>query len=73
MSDNGKRTAKTPAILILASFVIVVSRISLVRIALESYEKTRGLAFMLGSDTEIEWIEELEMADAIKREKKKQR
>jgi hypothetical protein len=44
---------------------------SLVTIALESYEKTRGLAFMLGSDTEIEWIEGMETTDAIKREKKK--
>ncbi len=45
----------------------------LATIALESFEKTRGLAFMLGSETEIEWVEELEMADAIKREKKKDR
>jgi AI-2 transport protein TqsA len=53
--------------------ILSVPMTSLVTIALESYKKTRGLAFMLGSDTEIEWIEELEMADAIKREKKKDR
>ena len=45
---------------------------SLVKIALESHEETRGLAIMLGSDTEIEWIEGLETADAIRREKKKE-
>ena len=44
---------------------------SLVTIALESYEETRGLAIMLGSDTEIEWIEGLESADEMRREKKK--
>ena len=44
---------------------------SLVKIGLESYEETQGLAIMLGSDTEIEWIEGLETADAIRREKKK--
>jgi predicted PurR-regulated permease PerM len=51
--------------------ILSVPMTSLVTIALESYEKTRGLAFMLGSDTEIEWIEGMETADAIKREKKK--
>jgi AI-2 transport protein TqsA len=51
--------------------ILSVPLTRLATIALESFEKTRGLAFMLGSDTEIEWIEELEMADAIKREKKK--
>jgi predicted PurR-regulated permease PerM len=52
--------------------ILSVPMTSLVTIALESYEETRGLAFMLGSATEVEWVEELEMADAIKREKKKQ-
>ncbi len=51
--------------------ILSVPMTSLVTIALESYEKTRGLAFMLGSDTEIEWIEGMETTDAIKREKKK--
>ena len=51
--------------------ILSVPMTSLVKIALESYEKTQGLAFMLGSDTEIELIEGLETADAIKREKKK--
>jgi predicted PurR-regulated permease PerM len=51
--------------------ILSVPMTSLVKIALESYEKTQGLAFMLGSDTEIEFIEGLETADAIKREKKK--
>jgi hypothetical protein len=32
---------------------------SLMKIALESYEGTRGLAIMLGSGTEIEWAEKL--------------
>jgi AI-2 transport protein TqsA len=45
---------------------------SLFKIALESYEETRGIAFMLGSDTEIEWIEGLETADAMRREKAKE-
>jgi predicted PurR-regulated permease PerM len=53
--------------------ILSVPMTSLATIALESYEKTRGLAFMLGSETEMEWIEELEMADAIKREKKRDR
>jgi predicted PurR-regulated permease PerM len=51
--------------------ILSVPMTSLVKIALESYEKTQGLAFMLGSDTEIEFIEGLETADAIRREKKK--
>jgi AI-2 transport protein TqsA len=51
--------------------ILSVPMTSLVTIALESYEKTRGLAFMLGSDTEIEWIEGMETADAMRREKKK--
>ena len=51
--------------------ILSVPMTSLVTIALESYEETRGLAFMLGSDTEIEWIEGMETADAIRREKKK--
>jgi AI-2 transport protein TqsA len=50
--------------------ILSVPMTSLVKIALESYEKTRGLAFMLGSNTKIELIEGLETADAIKREKK---
>jgi AI-2 transport protein TqsA len=53
--------------------ILSVPMTSLVTIALESYEKTRGLAFMLGSATEMERIEELETPDAIKRGKKKQR
>jgi len=36
--------------------ILSVPMTSLVKIALESYEETRGLAFMLGSGTEIEWI-----------------
>jgi len=51
--------------------ILSVPITSLVKIALESYEETRGLAIMLGSDTEIEWIEGLETADAIRREEKK--
>jgi AI-2 transport protein TqsA len=51
--------------------ILSVPMTSLVKIALESYEETRGLATMLGSGTEIEWIEGLETADAIRREKKK--
>jgi len=51
--------------------ILSVPMTSLVKIALESYEETRGLAIMLGSDTEIEWIEGLETADAMRREKKK--
>ncbi len=51
--------------------ILSVPMTSLVTIALESYEETRGLAIMLGSDTEIEWIEGMETADAIRREKKK--
>jgi predicted PurR-regulated permease PerM len=51
--------------------ILSVPMTSLVTIALESYEETRGLAIMLGSDTEIEWIEGLETADAIRREEKK--
>jgi predicted PurR-regulated permease PerM len=51
--------------------ILSVPMTSLVTIALESYEETRGIAFMLGSDTEIEWIEGLETADAMRREKKK--
>jgi AI-2 transport protein TqsA len=51
--------------------ILSVPMTSLVKIALESYEETRGLAIMLGSDTEIEYIEGLETADAIRREEKK--
>src|SRR5512135_1762648 len=51
--------------------ILSVPMTSLVKIALESYENTQGLAIMLGSDTEIEWIEGMETADAIRREKKK--
>jgi AI-2 transport protein TqsA len=36
--------------------ILSVPMTSLVKIALESYEETRGLAFMLGSGTEIGWI-----------------
>jgi predicted PurR-regulated permease PerM len=50
--------------------ILSVPMTSLVAIALQSYEETRGLAFMLGSDTEIEWIEGMETADAIRREEK---
>ena len=39
--------------------ILSVPMTSLVKIALESYEETRGLAIMLGSGTEIEWIEGL--------------
>ena len=51
--------------------ILSVPMTSLVKIALESYEETRGLAIMLGSATEIEWIEGMETADAMRREKKK--
>ena len=37
--------------------ILSVPMTSLVKIALESYEQTRGLAFMLGSGTEIEWLD----------------
>jgi len=39
--------------------ILSVPMTSLAKIALESYEGTRGLAIMLGSSTEIEWIEKL--------------
>jgi hypothetical protein len=35
--------------------ILSVPMTSLVKIALESYEETKGLAFMLGSGTESEW------------------
>src|SRR4030042_1398189 len=50
--------------------ILSVPMTRLVKIALESYEETRGLAIMLGSRTGIEWIEGLETADAIRREEK---
>ena len=53
--------------------ILSVPMTSLVTIALESYEGTRGLAVMLGSDTEIEWIEGMETADAMRREKKEEK
>jgi predicted PurR-regulated permease PerM len=53
--------------------ILSVPMTSLVTIALESYEETRGLAFMLGSANEMGRIEELETPAAIKRGKKKQR
>src|SRR4030043_574837 len=51
--------------------ILSVPMTSLVKIALESYEETRGLAIMLGSATQTERIKELETADAIRRAKKK--
>jgi predicted PurR-regulated permease PerM len=39
--------------------VLSVPMTSLAKIALESYEGTRGLAIMLGAGTETEWIEKL--------------
>jgi AI-2 transport protein TqsA len=51
--------------------ILSVPMTSLAKIVLESYESTGGIAIMLGSDTEIEWIEGMETADAIKREEKK--
>jgi len=36
--------------------VLSVPVTSLVKIALESHEDARGLALMLGSGTEIEWM-----------------
>jgi predicted PurR-regulated permease PerM len=39
--------------------ILSIPMTSLVKIALESYEDTRGLAIMLGSGTEIDWIEKL--------------
>jgi predicted PurR-regulated permease PerM len=53
--------------------ILSVPMTSLARIALESYEGTRGLAIMLGSDTEIELIEGMETADAMRREKKEEK
>jgi len=50
--------------------ILSVPMTSLVTIALESYEETRGLASCWDPDTEIEWIEGLETADAMRREKK---
>ena len=41
------------------------------QVTLESYEGTRGLAIMLGSDAKLEWIEGMETADAVRREKRK--
>lgn len=51
--------------------ILSVPMMSLAKIALETYEGTRWLAVMLGSVTEIEFVEGLEVADAIKRENKK--
>ena len=39
--------------------ILSIPMTSLVKIALESYEDTRRLAIMLGSGTEIDWIEKL--------------
>jgi AI-2 transport protein TqsA len=39
--------------------ILSVPMTSLVKVALESFEGTHGLAIMMGSDTEIEWIEKL--------------
>ena len=39
--------------------ILSVPMTSLAKIALESYDGTRGLAIMLGSGTEVEWIEKL--------------
>jgi predicted PurR-regulated permease PerM len=39
--------------------ILSVPMTSLVKIALESFEGTRGLAIMMASDSEIEWIEKL--------------
>jgi predicted PurR-regulated permease PerM len=39
--------------------ILSIPMTSLVKIALESYEGTQGLAIMLGSGTEIDWIEKL--------------
>jgi hypothetical protein len=36
--------------------ILSVPMTSLVKIALESHEETKGLAFMLGSGTESEWV-----------------
>jgi AI-2 transport protein TqsA len=41
--------------------ILSVPMTSLVKIALESYEGTRGLAFMLGTGTEIGWLERLRL------------
>jgi len=51
--------------------ILSVPMTSLVTITLASHENTRGLAIMLGSDTEIERIEGLEKADAMRCEEKK--
>jgi AI-2 transport protein TqsA len=51
--------------------ILSVPMTSLVKIALESYESTGGLAIMLGTDADIELIEGMETMDAIKREEKK--
>ena len=53
--------------------ILSVPMTSLVKIALGSFKGTRGgVAIMLGSDTDIEWIEGMETADAIRRDKKKE-
>lgn len=51
--------------------ILSVPMTSLVKIALGSHEETRGIAIMLGSATEIQSIEDLEIADALRRKKKK--
>jgi len=50
--------------------ILSVPMTSLVKIALESYEETRGLAFMLGSGTDIEWTG-LKPRKRLRREEKK--
>ena len=51
--------------------ILSVPITSLVKIALESYEGTRGFAIMLGSGTKIEWIKGLKRRREIIREEKK--
>ena len=50
--------------------ILSVPMTSLVKIALESYEETRGLAFMLGSGTETVWTD-VKPRKRLRREEKK--
>ena len=51
--------------------ILSVPMTSLVKIALESYEETQGLAIMLGSGTEIEHDQRVEATEEIRHEEKK--
>jgi AI-2 transport protein TqsA len=51
--------------------ILSVPITSLVKIGLESYETTRGLAVMLGSGTRTEWIKGMKRRQATRSEEKK--